>query len=148
MTARVDVTRNTANTAQVAALLTACDQDFSPPLSDRQDIADYATRICNRAERFEHWAAGTLAGLVAIYCITPPGRPAFITNVSVRTDHRGRGIADTLLSAAIVHATSRGFDSIALEVDAHASAARRLYAKHGFRPAPVAGSTDLFELKL
>ncbi|WP_147114924.1 GNAT family N-acetyltransferase [Tateyamaria sp. syn59] len=148
MTAHDDVSRNRATAAEVAALLIACDQDFSPPLSERQDIADYATRICDRAERFEYWALGALAGLVAIYCVTPPGRPAFITNVSVLAEYRSRGIAATLLKASITHAKSCGFDRIALEVDAHAHAARRLYAMHGFCPAPVKGSADLFELKL
>ena len=148
MTARTDVRRNIASAAQIASLLTSCDQDFSPPLSERQNIAFYAERIRARAERFEHWIDGCPVGLVAMYCMTPPGEPAFITNVSVRADHRGCGIAETLMKAAIAHARFRGFTDVTLEVDAYATAARRLYAKHGFLPVRDEGSTSLFQLKL
>jgi ribosomal protein S18 acetylase RimI-like enzyme len=142
------VTRNKASAVQVAALLTACERDFSPPLLERQDIPTYAERICQRAERFEHWNAGHLVGLVAMYCVTPQGAPAFITNVSVRGDHRGRGLGDTLLGAALDHARGCGFAYVTLEVDAGATAARQLYHKHGFVQRQARGATLVMQRTL
>jgi ribosomal protein S18 acetylase RimI-like enzyme len=142
------MTRNRASAAEVAALLTACERDFFPPLSERQDIPTYAERICQRAERFEHWDAGRLVGLVAIYCVTPQGAPAFITNVSVRAEHRGRGLGDTLLGSALDHARGCGFTHVALEVDAGATAARQLYRKHGFVQRQARGAMLLMQRRL
>ncbi|WP_170426128.1 GNAT family N-acetyltransferase [Ruegeria arenilitoris] len=142
------MTRNEASVAQLAALLTACDLDFCPPLSQRQDIPAYAERIFERAERFECWDQGQLVGLVAIYCITPPGEPAFITNVSVHPSNRGCGLADALLHAALTHARSRGFSQVALEVDAAATAAQHLYYKHNFSKQSAKGATLLLHVAL
>lgn len=141
MTTKPKVTRNRASATEVAALLSACERDFVPPLSERQDIPTYAERICQRAERFEHWDAGLLVGLVAMYCVTPQGAPAFITNVSVRREHRGRGLGGILLGATLDHARSCGFSHVALEVDTGATAARQLYRKHGFIQQEARGAT-------
>jgi ribosomal protein S18 acetylase RimI-like enzyme len=148
MTPQPSVTRNRASAEEVAALLTACERDFSPPLSERQDIPTYAERICQRAERFEHWDAGLLVGLVAMYCVTPQGAPAFITNVSVRGEHRGRGLGGRLLGAALDHGRDCGFTHVALEVDAGATAARELYRKHGFVQQEARGATLLMQRRL
>ncbi|WP_377278873.1 GNAT family N-acetyltransferase [Rhizobium sp. R86522] len=148
MTSVHGLTRNIANVSQVTALLTACDLDFSPPLSARLEIPTYAERICTQAERFEHWDQSTLVGLLAIYCVTPAGAPAFITNLSVCSDQRGRGLADALLRAALMHARSCGFAAVALEVDVNAHAARRLYAKHEFLLQSAKGGTLLLQVTL
>lgn len=148
MRSRPGITRNKALAAQVVALLAACDRDFSPPLSERQDIQTYAGRICQRAERFEHWDAERLVGLLAMYCIAPQGAPAFITNVSVRGEQRGRGLGDALLGAALDHARGSGFAHVALEVDAGATAARHLYRKHGFVQQQARGTTLVMQRTL
>lgn len=148
MSAKTGVAHNEASVAEVIALLTACDRDFCPPLSERQDIPTYAERIWQRADRFEYWDAGSLVGLVAIYCITSQGAPAFITNVSVRGEYRGRGLGDTLLHAALDHARSCGFTHVALEVDAGAKPALKLYRKHGFVQQQARGATLVFQRRL
>lgn len=148
MRPKSDVTRNKASVAEVIALLAACDSDFSPLLSERQDIPSYAKRLCERGERFEHWNAERLVGLVAIYCVTPKGAPAFITNVSVHGEYRGRGIGDTLLGAALDHARNRGFTHVALESDAGATPALKLYRKHGFVQQQARGATLVMQLRL
>ena len=148
MNIRSGIARNTASKAQLLELLKACDLDFSPPLSERQDIPTYAERIFDRAERFEFWRQDNLEGLVAMYCKTPPDEPAFITNVSVNSKYRGQGIADTLLNAAIAHARTCGFSRVALDVDEGATAARCLYRKHKFVERVVEGTTLRLQLAL
>ena len=130
--AAFEMLRNRASASEIAAHLRACDGVFVPPLSERVDLDDYAEKIVQRAERFEAWSNGQLAGLVAIYCNDCGRRTAFITSVSVLPARQGEGIASRLLQACTESVRQTGFKGIELEVGAHNSAATRLYEKHGF----------------
>jgi len=66
----------------------------------------------------------------------PDGSPhAWISNVTVDPDFRGRGIARRMLTAGIEHLRSRGATSITLGVDADNPAPFRLYQSVGFEVA-------------
>lgn len=56
----------------------------------------------------------------------------YITAVSVMPEARGRGVGAALLEDAVARARDARMTSIALDVDAKNSGARRLYEKHGF----------------
>jgi ribosomal protein S18 acetylase RimI-like enzyme len=133
--------RNRGDVANVVRLLRICDGDFTPRLSERVDIEDYAGQIVQLAQRIEAWDNDVLVGLVAIYCNAPAGDEAFITNVSVAPDHRGRGIARCLVEDAIRCALEIGFTRVALEVDASATEALKLYARTGFKITGGDGQT-------
>ncbi|MGI9146764.1 MAG: GNAT family N-acetyltransferase [Chloroflexota bacterium] len=63
----------------------------------------------------------------------PDGNPrAWISNVTVDPNVRGRGIARAMLTAGIKHLRSRGAGSITLGVDADNPAPFRLYQSVGF----------------
>jgi mycothiol synthase len=63
----------------------------------------------------------------------PDGNPcAWISNVTVDPDFRGRGIARTMLAAGIESLRARGATSITLGVDADNPAPFRLYQSVGF----------------
>jgi len=57
-----------------------------------------------------------------------------IENVYVHADYRDRGIGGALLAAAETALADSGVDTIALEVMAENDAARRFYARRGYRP--------------
>jgi ribosomal protein S18 acetylase RimI-like enzyme len=57
-----------------------------------------------------------------------------VENVFVHPDHRDRGIGTALLDAAERALVESGVDTIALEVMAANDAARRFYARRGYRP--------------
>ena len=133
--AALQIDRNRAEVAQVAAHLAGCDAQFIPPLSARVDLGAYAERIVRHAERFEAWSGQQLTGLVAAYCNDEQRRRAFITSVSVLPAWQGHGIAARLLSECVQFARSAGFESIELEVHAANDAALGLYRKHGFSGA-------------
>src|SRR5947199_10259617 len=82
---------DTATTDDVHAHLTRCDADFTPPLSARLDLGDYAAKLAERAARSEAWEGGRLVGLVAAY-VTPGAPEAFISHVSVGSELRGHGV--------------------------------------------------------
>ena len=123
--------RDTATTDDVRAHLTRCDADFTPPLSARLDLSDYAAKLAERAARFEAWDGGRLVGLVAAY-VTPGAPEAFISNVSVDSELRGRGVAAALVADCIDRARGAGAATLTLEVATADRAAGRFYEKLGF----------------
>jgi mycothiol synthase len=76
----------------------------------------------------------------------PDGNPrAWISNVTVDPDFRGRGIARTMLGAGIEYLRSRGATSITLGVDADNPAPFRLYQSVGFE---VSSSHEAWDKEL
>jgi ribosomal protein S18 acetylase RimI-like enzyme len=127
------ITRDKATSGEIELHLKAVDLHFVPPLSSRVGLGAYATKIHANAARFEAWKSDELVGLVAMYCNVESPQTAFITSVSVLADWRGKGIADSLLQAAIDHARTQHSEHIALEVNAKNTAAVRKYETLGFR---------------
>ncbi|UCH87247.1 MAG: ribosomal protein S18-alanine N-acetyltransferase [Dehalococcoidia bacterium] len=62
---------------------------------------------------------------------------AHIVTIAVRESHRGRGIGELLLIAAIALATLNDQDIVTLEVRASNQAAQALYEKYGFKKVGV-----------
>ncbi len=58
--------------------------------------------------------------------------PPELQDVSVRAEHRRRGVATALAAAAEEMALSRGFDRLRLSVSTGNDAARSLYARLGY----------------
>ncbi|HLZ29848.1 MAG TPA: GNAT family N-acetyltransferase [Chloroflexota bacterium] len=76
----------------------------------------------------------------------PDGSPrAWISNVTVDPDFRGRGIARGMLTAGIAHLRARGATAIHLGVDADNPAPFRLYTSVGFE---VASSHEAWDKEL
>jgi ribosomal protein S18 acetylase RimI-like enzyme len=123
--------RDSATTDEIHAHLTRCDADFTPPLSARLDIGEYAAKLAERAARFEAWDGGQLVGLVAAY-VTPGAPEAFISNVSVVSELRGHGVAAALVASCIDRARAAGAATLKLEVATADRAAGRFYEKLGF----------------
>ncbi|QPB21241.1 GNAT family N-acetyltransferase [Rhizobium sp. 007] len=140
--------RNFASVGEIARHLNECGGNFATGLSARIDIEIYAQKILLNAERFEAWSNGILVGFLAMYCNDDKQKSAFITNVSVLEDWRGRGIAGTLLEQCITHADEKGFDTIRLEVEAANVAAVAVYGKFGFVPLGGGQSTLMMKLDL
>lgn len=133
---------------QIAAHLRACDHLFVPPLSSSVDMGNYADKIASRAQRFEAWVNGGLAGLVAAYCNVLDNDTAFITSVSVLPEWQSRGIASRLLVNCIDHLHGLGFARVELEVDSGNTAAMALYRKHGFVSGSASGPNTVMTLDI
>jgi ribosomal protein S18 acetylase RimI-like enzyme len=142
--------RDTATTDDVHAHLMRCDADFTPPLSARLDLGDYAAKLAERAARFEAWDGAELVGLVAAY-VTPGAPEAFISNVSVVAELRGHGVAAALVADCIDRARGAGAARLTLEVATADGAAGRFYEKLGFtdrNPEPAGRPTTTLTLDL
>ena len=70
-----------------------------------------------------------VAGFLGIWYMADE---AHIVSVGVRADHRGRGIGELLVIAAVEQAMARGADAVSLEVRPSNWVARNLYGKYGF----------------
>lgn len=57
----------------------------------------------------------------------------FVKDIAVAADARGQGIGEALLRTALLAFKERGLSEVALKVHADNMAARRLYARLGFR---------------
>jgi len=142
--------RDTATADDVHAHLTRCDADFTPSLSARLDLRDYAAKLAERAALFEAWDGGRLVGLVAAY-VTPGAPEAFISNVSVVSELRGHGVASALVADCIDRARGSGAATLTLEVATADRTAGRFYEKLGFtdrHPEPADRPTTTLTLDL
>ena len=75
-----------------------------------------------------------IVGFVGVW-LTPD--EAHIITIAVRESHRGRGIGELLLIAAIALATLNEREVVTLEVRASNQAAQTLYEKYGFKTVGV-----------
>ena len=118
-----------------------------------------------RLEQLEHDLAGQEQGMLlgveagnedhivatvhAIFDPTdqnPDGQPqAYISNLTVDPDYRGRGYGRALLAAGLAHLKARGAGSITLGVDGGNATPLQLYRSAGFE---VASSVDAWDLPL
>jgi ribosomal protein S18 acetylase RimI-like enzyme len=68
----------------------------------------------------------------------------YLAELYVRPAHRGQGIGEALLTAAVDHARAQGADYIHLGTTEDDVAARHLYAKSGFRRTEGDGGPLMF----
>jgi ribosomal protein S18 acetylase RimI-like enzyme len=123
---------NTAPASSVLWHLETCDALFMPPLSERLDIAAYASKMKQFATCFECMNDDQLVGLVAMYCNDTQRQQAHITSVSVVSGFQGKGIAQQLMTNAIAFAQKEQFEKITLHVHSKNVQAIQLYHKFGF----------------
>lgn len=131
-----DYRRDQAGADAIVAHFLGCDAAFLADLRARTSLADYASKLQARALRFEAWSGGRLAGLLAVYHDATTGA-AYISNVSVLSEHCRQGIASHLLGACLAQARQLALREITLEVARDNLAAIALYRRHGFSPLPA-----------
>lgn len=139
-------TRNSADAQTVHQHLLLCDESFSPALSNRVNILDYANKITAKAELFEVWDQNILVGLLAVYCDDPNLNTAFITNVSILPEYQQMGLASNLLRLCISEIRTKGFQKLRLEASASLPHVAHLYHKHGFEEVKRSGETIIMEM--
>ena len=137
-----------ANEKNILLHLTDCDNNFTPPLSERTDLGSYANKIFEKAVTFEAWNDNHLIGLIAAYLSTDNIRSVFITNISVTKEFTGKGIASRLLRNCIAHCTKNDYFVLNLEVNRNNSQAIGFYEKHQFIQSETRGDSLILTLNL
>ena len=137
-----------ANEDDIYSHLLSCADTFIPPLETSVDIKAYAKKIFENAVTFEAWTDKKLVGLVAAYLNDQTKLKAFITNVSIMSEYRGKGIALELLSRCVTLSKNKLFSEILLEVAADNKSAIQLYLKQGFTQQSETAGRILMTYKL
>jgi len=127
-----EITVNRSDSITIEAHLRECDARFSPRLSARVDIGDYARKLASFADRMEIWQEGRLVGLVAAYLNNQETRRGFVSSVSVTSDCEGAGLASQLMQKCIHIAQDKGCEKLDLEVGGDDERTKSFYLRHGF----------------
>ncbi|HPH92270.1 MAG TPA: GNAT family N-acetyltransferase [Ferruginibacter sp.] len=138
----------TAAESDILWHLKECNNNFLPPLTDRIDINAYAKKIFDKAVTFEAWENKNLIGLIAAYVNTGNPKISFITNVSVKKEFMGMGIASVLLKKCIAHAADVHCNEIHLEVFKNNIAAINFYKKYNFTQSGTQENSLLMKLEI
>ncbi|HMK27085.1 MAG TPA: GNAT family N-acetyltransferase [Chitinophagaceae bacterium] len=138
----------TATEKNILSHLEDCDNNFTPPLSERTGLVAYAKKLFEKAVTFEAWNNDRLIGLIAAYLNTDDSRSVFITNVSVTKEFTGKGIASRLLRNCIAHCAKNDYFVINLEVNRNNSRAIGFYEKHQFKQSGTQGDNLVLTLNL
>lgn len=146
MSAQAEIWIDRSSERDVLSHLERCDIDFTPPLSTRLSLHDYAAKLVALARRVEAWQDDVLIGLAAIYCNAEAGGQAFISTVSVEEAARRQGLANRLVGEACNLARNAHMAAVRLELHPTNLAALRLYQRHGF--TVELGSADILSMHL
>jgi ribosomal protein S18 acetylase RimI-like enzyme len=137
-----------ASMQEISEHLHLCDTQFSPRLSLRVDIHEYAIKLFEKSTSFEAWDQKILVGLVAAYLNDSEKRRGFVSNVSVLKKYTKQGIAMKLMKMCVEFAKVNQFEDLTLEVMPINVQAIALYTGLGFRVVDKSGSSLLMELEL
>ncbi len=138
----------TATEKNIFLHLTDCNNNFTPPLSERTGLGSYAKKLFEKAVTFEAWSDHQLVGLVAAYYSTDDKRSVFITNISVKEEFMGKGIASLLLKNCITHSVKNKYVEINLEVNKYNAPAISFYEKHQFKQSLTRGDDLTLKLEI
>lgn len=129
---KANISLNMSDASSIESHLRECEGRFSPSLSARVDLGDYARKLASLADRMEAWRGIRLVGLVAAYLNTPEAGRGFVSNVSVSADVEGTGLASELLLMCMQLARDKGCEALELEVGASDERTKTFYLRHGF----------------
>ena len=135
-----------ASRGDIYSHLNDCNDSYKPALNERVDLLEYSIKISENACTFEAWSNKLLVGLVAVYLNKSGSSSAYITDVSVRKEYMGRGIASKLLEMCLKKVKECNFHEIVLEVSSGNKRAADLYRRHGFKGVDVAGESMMMKL--
>ena len=131
--------------AELYQFLKEIDEDFSPNLSSKVVLSEYAEKIQNKAKLIIDIDNNIIRGLVVLYCNDLDNKNAYISLVGVKKDYRGRGIARNMMKEAIQVAKEGGMKI--LGIHSNNPLALNLYKSLGFETKDF-GEREFLELKL
>lgn len=125
---------NDATAKDIIEHLNSCDSYFIPPLSTRVNLIEYSDKIRKFGITFECWNyEKKLVGLVAVYMNDNVNNNGFISNVSVISNYRNKGIAKFLIDNCLSYAKKNSINCLTLEVSELNIRAIKLYKTFGFQ---------------
>jgi len=121
--------------ARLLASLFKQESDFSPSAAKQRRALELILAQPSVGQLFVITRGETVLGMVSLlFTISTAegGKVAWLEDLVVRPDQRGRGLGTRLLRAVVDWARRKGLARITLLTDADNAGARRLYVRHGF----------------
>jgi GNAT superfamily N-acetyltransferase len=122
------------------SLLFKQEADFVPSPAKQRRALELILAQPSMGQLFVLTRANKVLGMVSLlFTISTAegGKAAWLEDLVVRVDHRGRGVGTRLLRAAVDWARKQGVTRITLLTDADNTGARGLYLRHGFSPSTM-----------
>ncbi len=125
-----EIRHENENYKVIAKFLGELDNHFTPSLSQRVNIEQYAKKISQYADIFNLWYQGELIGSVAIYLNNK--EKGFITSYAIKPDYQKKGCGKKLWEYIVQEADKRGIREIFLDVHKDNHKAQDFYNRLGF----------------
>lgn len=109
--------RHSVDAREIVAFLTACDADFSPPLSQRTDLKAYAEKLIAKGQLAGVRQDSELIGLAAFYCNDYESKRAYATYLAVKQEARGSGLGAELMREVVRISKEAGMETMELQTD-------------------------------
>jgi len=120
--------------SELVKFLKKVDRAFSPALSHRVSLPEYADKILQRAEVFGIYdAKHDLVASFAVYANNHTSGVAYVSFIATASMSRGKGLGSKLIDCMISRCRELNMRYIKLEVCRQNQVAIKLYTKFGFR---------------
>jgi ribosomal protein S18 acetylase RimI-like enzyme len=118
---------------RVLKILMRADDSFSPPISIRTKLNDYASKLSSNAINLYVCSNGKDCGHAAFYVNDQANQIAFLSSIYLDDSIRGSGVGDQLMGLIIDSCKNRCMTEIRLAVNSKNCGAIKFYKKHGFQ---------------
>ena len=122
----------TLNAEAIENFLRRVDRDFPVPLSRKQNLRIYASKLAEYATICASDHDGEIRSMVAGYTNTPESGMAYIAIVATALEARGKGLAAALLTTFLGICSDKGFSAVHLYTTADNEPAMAMYVRQGF----------------
>jgi len=125
---------------ELLSLLFKQEADFAPSPAKQRRALELILAQPSMGRLFVLTRANKVLGMVSLlFTISTAegGKAAWLEDLVVRAEHRGRGLGTRLLRAVVDWARKQGLSRITLLTDADNTGARGLYMRHGFVPSAM-----------
>lgn len=124
---------NDKKRTDVEKFLHAVDRNFPIPLSSKQNIKQFAAKLCEKGTLCTVYESGEIVAMTAGYTKDIIDNQAYISIVATKTEFQGKGYATKLIKEFIDISRETGLSSIHLYTARQNLNAINLYKRIGFR---------------
>lgn len=122
-----------SDSARLFQFFDSVDEEFSPALSERVNLAVYANKLAAEAVNIFVVEGGRDIAHAAFYCNDRRSKVAYLSSIGVLPEFHGSGVAGDLLVKVVDKCLAEEMKLLNLEVDVKNLKAVKFYEKYGFK---------------
>lgn len=132
------------NLNELKEIIIEFDEQFIPSLKSRvNDIKKYSEKLYDNAITLKAIYRNEIVGFVSFYCNDKNNHIAYLTQIAVKPEARGKKIGLLLLNKVTEFSRNNGMKYIMLEVYNQNEIAKKLYSNAGFNYADDASDQSV-----